>query len=354
MILSGQIFFALIAVHLVTVIGFFALKRIKVSEKFRSSHEHPANLGNTALQVGGLVIVPVTIIFVITLLYMTKNISPGSLLLFSLPILLLFLTGIIDDYKPISAPVRLAIHFASAICISIMLYRLTGYQGLESITSVTSYIVPAIFMIITICWIINTTNFIDGMDLFLVVNVVPGSLLFAFLQLVSDNEATTSLIFLVFLSSLAGFTWFNRPKASIYMGDAGALCIGALLGACGVYILAEYGSIAGFIPFAAILVDTTFTLLRIVSGGNNPFKSHSGHAYQIAAKNGKSETKIRSLYLITSVINAFLAYLCFQYSHEVFWQIVLGLIAFGLSTVLFFYLRNSPAKILPKQELMPD
>ncbi len=348
MILSGQIIFALIAVHLVTVIGFFTLKRIKVSEKFRSSHEHPANLGNTALQVGGQVIVPVTIVFSIVLLYISKNIPIGSQLFYSLPIILLFLTGIIDDYKPISAPVRLAIHFASAICITIMLYRLTGYQGLENITSVTGHIVPAIFMIITICWIINTTNFIDGMDLFLVVNVVPGSLLFAFLHLVSNDEIITSLIFLIFLASLAGFTWFNRPKASIYMGDAGALCIGALLGACGVYILAKYGSIAGFIPFAAILVDTTFTLLKIVSGGSNPFKSHSGHAYQIAAKNGKSENKIRSLYLLTSVINTFLAYLCFQYSHEIFWQILLGLIAFGLSTILFFYLRKSPAKTISK------
>lgn len=230
MILNEQIIILLIAVHLVTVFGFFALKHFRLSEKLRSSHTHPANLGNTAFQVGGLVIVPITILAVISLFYMSKSIPLEIQLIFCLPILLLFITGFIDDYQPISATLRLAIQIASVISITIFIYQITEYTGLGKITSAAGYIAPSVFMIITVCWFINTTNFIDGMDLFLVVNVVPGSLLFAFLYLQTGQDFLTSAIFLIFLSSLTGFVWFNRPKASIYMGDAGALCIGALLG----------------------------------------------------------------------------------------------------------------------------
>lgn len=89
-------------------------------------------------------------------------------------------------------------------------------------------------------------------------------------------------------------------------------------------MLAKYGSIAGFIPFTSILVDTTFTLVRIVASGNNPLKSHSGHAYQIAAKNGKSENGIRTLYFTVSAINAFLAFLCFHFDHAIYCSYYLG------------------------------
>ncbi len=341
MVLNEQIFVVLIAVHLVTIISFFVLKRIKLSEKLRSLQNHPANLGSTALQVGGLVIVAITMVAVISFFYFSKGINFHVQLVFCLPVILLFVTGLFDDYRPISAILRLAIQLAVATSITIFIFQLTEYTGLKVIISSMNYILPSIFMVLAIFWMINTTNFIDGMDLLLVANVIPGSILFALLHLHTNQDFNISVIFLVFLSSLGAFVWFNRPKASIYMGDAGAVCIGMLLGSCGIFILAKHGSIAGFIPYACILVDTTFTLLGIIISGKNPLKSHSGHAYQIAAKNGISENNIRALYFGVSIINTLLALICIYYNHAFFWQLMCGLTAFLLSSTLFFYLRKN-------------
>ena len=341
MSLIEQIVIILVATHLVTIVSFYILKQANSSEKLRSSKQHPANMGKTALQVGGLVIIPITLISLFAI-FLTINPIPIDIqFMFALPVIFLFIIGLIDDLKPISAPIRLAIHFANAITITVLVFELTQFSGLSVITDVAGVILPSIFIVLAISWMVNTTNFIDGMDLFLIVNILPGCILFGLLHGITNSDVSVSMIFLVLISSLLGFSWFNRPSATVYMGDAGTLCIGFLIGSCGIYILAKYGSIAGFIPFTYILVDTTLTLFDRLKAGKNLLKSHNGHAYQIAAKNGKSDNTIRSLCFITSIFNTALAYICFTYNHVFTGQVILGVVAFTLSTTVFFYLRQN-------------
>lgn len=341
MSLIEQIVIILVATHLVTVINFYILRQANTSEKLRSSVQHPANKGKTALQVGGLVIIPTTLISLFAIFITINPIPIDVQFMFAMPVMFLFIIGLIDDLKPISAPIRLIIHFANAILITILVFELTQFSGLVVITDVIGVILPGIFMVFAISWMVNTTNFIDGMDLFLLINILPGCILFGFLHSTTNSDVSVSIIFLVLISSLLGFFWFNKPSATVYMGDAGTLCIGFLLGSCSIYVLAKYASIAGFIPFMYILVDTTLTLFIRLKTGKNLFKSHSEHAYQIASRNGKSDNIIRSLCFVVSIFNTVLSYLCFTYNHLLTVQIVSGIIAFTLSAAVFLYLRQN-------------
>jgi len=308
-----EIVTTLIAVHLITVLCFFLLKNTNVLEKLRSSNAHPANQGATAVQIGGLIVVPITLLAVIYFLNSLLDLSIAVQLIISLSVLVLFIVGFIDDYKPISAVMRLTIHFASATSITIIIFQLTNFSGIAELTAFTGILLPSF----AISWMINATNFIDGMDLFVVISIFPGVVLFSLLHFITTDEFIMLSIFSIFIFSLLGFVWFNWPQASVYMGDAGTLSIGFLISACGVYILAKYGSISGFIPFAYMLVDTTFTLLKRIITGSNPFKSHNQHAYP------------------------FLAYLCFEYGNVLFWQFTLGLCAFIFSLGLFVFLKKA-------------
>lgn len=337
---TEQIIIALILVHIMTVIGLFISKRIKFLENFRSSQNHPASKGNTAFQAGGGIIVPVVLLAAIILLNTLTALPIKIQFIFISPVIVLFATGLIDDYKPISAFIRLLIHFLSAVTITIMIFHLTQFSGINGVVNSFGYIAPAIFMVLAISWMINTTNFIDGMDLFLAISIIPGIIFFCFLDFFTNDEFFISAIFSILLSSLIGFIWFNKPKASIYMGDAGTLSLGFIIGSCGVYLLAKYGSIFGFIPFAYMLVDTTFTLINRISKGINPFKSHNQHAYQIASRQAKTENHIRSYCLVVTILNSALAYICLQLGNALIWQIILGIIAFIISSCLFFFLRN--------------
>lgn len=343
MFLDEQVLFVLFAVHLSTVISFYILRQNKISEKFRSSISHPANFGKTAIQLGGLVIVPITLIACCITLYLYGDISLNTQLIICILFILLFIIGIVDDFKPILAWARLIIHVAVAISITIIVLQTTWFSGLEKVTSILGIMLPSVVMVLTITWMINAVNFIDGMDLFLVVNILPGVLLFSFLNFLLPEYFCISVIFLIFLSSLLGFTWFNRPAASIYMGDSGTLSIGFLLSSNGILILAQYGSIAGFIPFSYILTDTTFTMLNRASKRQNLFKSHNHHAYQAASRNGIKENTIRFSCFLVCIINASLAYLCFIFEHAILWQCLTAGVSILLSTILFLYFHAAKA-----------
>lgn len=336
-----QIFIILVAVHLLTIALFYIVKRSKISSKFKSSSDHPANVGNIATQLGGVVIVPVTIFASLIIFFTFKNIPLNTQLVFCAHFTLLFLIGMYDDFQPIPAWVRLTIHIANAISITIIIFQITGYSGLAEVVSILGIITPSIFMVLAISWMINAVNFIDGMDLFLFVNILPGCLLFSVLGFSASELSYISLVLLIFSSALIGFAWFNKPNASIYMGDSGTLCIGFLLSACAVFILAGYGSIAGFIPFTYILVDTTFTLIDRAMKAENVLGSHNHHAYQIARRNGKTENTIRLSCFTINILNTGMAYVCFVFEHSLLWQFFMASIALSLSTFTFFFFRKS-------------
>ena len=335
MSLPGQIYIILIAVHILTVAILYILKQSKISQKFKSSTDHPANTGKVASQIGGLVITPIVLFACFYTFNTLRDIPYFTQLVFCVPFVFLFLIGLVDDLKPIPAWIRLTIHITNAISVTIVILEITQYSGLGQLILALGFLVPSIFMVLAISWFINAVNFIDGMDLFLVVNIIPGCLLLSALGFSEPEFDFISIIFLIFSSALLGFAWFNRPKASVYMGDAGTLCIGFLLGSAAIYILAKYGSVAGFIPFTYIMVDTTYTLIQRASKRQNILKSHNHHAYQVAIRNGKSENSVRINGLILSVVNTGLAQLCFVFEHELLWQMVTAGIALSLSTLVF-------------------
>lgn len=345
MVFNQQIFVLLFVVHILTIIGFIVLKKIRVTERLRSSDIHPANLGKTALQLGGIIVVPLILAVSIFMTNYLEIISIKLQILIILPFILLFFTGVLDDFQPIRAPVRLIIHIINTTTIVIAIYQLTNFSGLSIFTENLGIIVPSIFMIIATTWMINTTNFIDGMDLFLVFSILPGCTLAVLHHYITGSDIMLSFIFSIFISALLGFAWFNIPKASIYMGDSGTLCIGLLLGSYGAFMLAKYGSIAGFMPFAYILVDATFTLLNRFKKNMYVFKSHNQHAYQIARRMGKTENSIRLHCLSASVLNTIFAYLCFKMNHEILWQVFFGIAAFLVSSIVFFMLKKQPSDI---------
>jgi UDP-N-acetylmuramyl pentapeptide phosphotransferase/UDP-N-acetylglucosamine-1-phosphate transferase len=344
MIWVDSFILSLIAVFVVSFVSIASLVRANITEKLRSSSHHPANFGKTAIQVGGLVIIPVTVITGLVYYYLVANISLYNLILFAIPVLFLFAIGVIDDINPISAPIRLAAHLVNAGYITVFTFELTGFIGLREIITWVGFFLPAVFMLLAITWMINSINFIDGMDWFLVSTILPGVILYSSLQYLLPQGFLLSNLFLLLLSALLAFSWFNKPSASVYMGDAGTLCIGLFLGINGIFILAVYGSIAGFMPFAYILVDTTYTLIIRIFTKLHPFKSHNHHAYQIARRNGCNETVIRGICFLSSIFNTLLALVCFEMGHTLAWQLMLGGIALMTSSGVFMFLRSDYLK----------
>lgn len=120
----------------------------------------------------------------------------------------------------------------------------------------------------------NAVNLTDGLDgLAIVPTVMVGSALGVFAYVVGNTVYAKYLLFpyvpgagelLVFCAALAGaglgFLWFNAYPAEVFMGDVGALSIGAALGTVAVIVRQE---IVLFIMGGVFVAETLSVMLQV-------------------------------------------------------------------------------------------
>lgn len=101
---------------------------------------------------------------------------------------------------------------------------------------------------------------------------------------VTDAPQTQDLIntLLLLIFSCFPMVFFNWPPASVFMGDAGAVCLGFLLAAIGVRVTLMDFSLGcvWLILMMPFFVDATVTLGIRVTRGQAPHVAHRDHAYQ--------------------------------------------------------------------------
>ena len=133
------------------------------------------------------------------------------------------------------------------------------------------------FILLTYFVIVGTSNAVnltDGLDgLAIMPAVMIGSALGIFAYVVGNSVYSKYLLFpyipgagelLVFCAALAGaglgFLWFNAYPAEVFMGDVGALAIGAALGTVAVITRQE---IVLFIMGGVFVVETLSVMLQV-------------------------------------------------------------------------------------------
>jgi UDP-GlcNAc:undecaprenyl-phosphate GlcNAc-1-phosphate transferase len=135
----------------------------------------------------------------------------------------LFLVGLIDDVHPLGARTKLA---AQVVIAGATVWF--GDLGLDSLRAW-----PWLSYGLAWAWLVlvsNAYNLLDHDDgLCGSIAVVSALVLFSGAQLSGDAELAR--LWLVLVGALLGFLVWNRPPARIYMGDAGSLPLGFLIGA---------------------------------------------------------------------------------------------------------------------------
>jgi Fuc2NAc and GlcNAc transferase len=134
-----------------------------------------------------------------------------------------------------------------------------------------------------IVWMINLTNFMDGIDGIASVETVTVSL--AGMCLCVAASCVASPVAGVLAAATLGFLIWNWPPAKIFMGDAGSGFLGGMLAV--LSLQAARTSPALFwgwvILLGVFVVDATITLLRRMVRGEPVHEAHRSHAYQRAA-----------------------------------------------------------------------
>ncbi|HEX3135600.1 MAG TPA: MraY family glycosyltransferase [Planctomycetota bacterium] len=135
----------------------------------------------------------------------------------------LFLVGLIDDLRPLGARTKLL--------AQVVIAGGTVWFGDLALDSLRTY--PVLAYGLAWAWLVlvsNAYNLLDHDDgLCGSIAVVSALVLFSGAQLSGDTALAQ--LWLVLVGAVLGFLVWNRPPARIYMGDAGSLPLGFLIGA---------------------------------------------------------------------------------------------------------------------------
>lgn len=107
----------------------------------------------------------------------------------------------------------------------------------------------------------NAVNLTDGLDGLAAGSVVLSGAALAVVIGVRTERAEWCVIPAVLVGTSAGFLWYNRHPARVFMGDAGALPLGAVLGLCTVAAGVELGMVVCGLVFVVELASVVVQVL---------------------------------------------------------------------------------------------
>ncbi|MCX7338782.1 MAG: hypothetical protein NTX76_05855 [Alphaproteobacteria bacterium] len=234
----------------------------------------------------------------------------GHIALYFVASFILAVVSFKDDCTPLSYRVRLS---AQLICVLFLIQRgmVIQFPAFEP----SPWIAMAVTTF-TLIALINSTNFIDGLN-----GLLAGSyliaIIFAFFIIISPKGQVPSLALFVLygtlFASVFGFLIFNFPKAQIFMGDVGSTFLGLSLGFLAL-IAQDYYSFPtdtafvnkGFIftltPMSFLWFDVGSTLIRRIFGRKKLTEAHRDHMFHILHDSGYSHTAVSSLYFCSVII----------------------------------------------------
>jgi UDP-N-acetylmuramyl pentapeptide phosphotransferase/UDP-N-acetylglucosamine-1-phosphate transferase len=194
--------------------------------------------------------------------------------------------GFADDVRSIPVLPRLLLQGA-AVAVVI----LAAPEGLRVVPACPLWLERTLLLLAGL-WFVNLVNFMDGLDLMTVAEIVPITGTVLLLGWLSDLPASTTLVAAALFGAMLGFAPFNRPVAKIFLGDVGSLPIGLLVGWCLLQLAWHQQFAAALLLPLYYLADATVTLLRRMARREPFWAAHRSHFYQRATDNGFSVSRV--------------------------------------------------------------
>jgi len=236
------------------------------------------------------------------------NAHDPSLLLMArlLPaVILIFLTGLMDDLWGLSPWQKIAGQFAAA--------AYACWAGVRLATPPWYSGPPILLYVVGIFWLVlcaNAFNLIDGLDGLAtgVGLIASASLLLA--ALIHHNPGL-ALVITPLIGSLLGFLYYNFNPASIFLGDCGSLLVGFLLGCYGLmwnqHATTGLGRAAPLVALAFPVFEVALSIVRRFIRNRPIFGSDKNHIHHRILSRGFSHRNAALVLYGVSALAAVLA-----------------------------------------------
>lgn len=230
---------------------------------------------------------------------------------------LILLGGLLDDRFNLSARLKFLYPIGAALCIiagGIGILFVTnpfgGILDLEQwrwtvfIWNGVPYHVVLFADLFTFFWLLGsmfTTKFLDGLDGLVSGVTVIGAVVLFLLSLRADVEQPElALLSAILAGAFLGFLPFNFHPARIFLGEAGSLFAGFILGT--LSILAGGKIATALLILGLPILDVAWTILRRLFTGKSPVQGDRRHLHHRLLAAGLSHHRaVLLLYALTAV-----------------------------------------------------
>ncbi len=317
---------AVLSAGLTRAIRPLLLKYMLAKPNVRSSHRTPTPQG------AGIAVIAATLVIAGAILTgIDKFNSEFPLAIFGAT-LFIAAVGFADDLKYIPVTPRLTLQ---AIAVGAIL--VAAPADLRIVPAVPIWIERGVLVLAGV-WFVNLVNFMDGLDWMAVAEVVPITAAMLVLGWLGEFPPLPVIIAAALCGSMIGFAPFNRPVATVFLGDVGSLPIGLLLGWCLLQLAWHQHLAAALLLPLFYLSDATLTLLRRMARGEPFWSAHRSHFYQRATDNGFSVLRVVGEVF---ALNLVLAALAIASTVTRSWTIEVALLVAGGLAVAFSLYRFS-------------
>ena len=214
-----------------------------------------------------------------------------------------------DDHADLPATRRLAMQFLLA-SLGLWATGIPSVLHLGPWTMVVPVWLVGGLALVGAVWMVNLCNFMDGIDgIAGGQGCVAGAAAGALLGLVGADPRLAGLGWAA-AGACAGFLWWNRPPARIFMGDVGSTALG--LGFAMLVLTQLRAGIPldlALLPLAPFVLDATTTLVRRTWRRERLSQAHRSHLYQRLARHWGSHLPVTGVYLALAILGAVGAHL---------------------------------------------
>jgi len=281
--------FALVAVLSAGVIRYGPRFGLLDTPVARSAHVAPKPLGG-----GAALAAP----YFLCVIWFVASAAISESALAYLGCLFIVVLGFSDDRWQLSSKVRLPVQFI----VSLAAVRAIGVDSVDfGFFSLSEPLTLSLLAVLSLVWLCNLTNFMDGIDGIAASQLLVTSLSCVVLLVGLDAAAGESgehdvvlTLSVVLAASAAGFLLWNWSPASLFMGDAGSGFIGFALGLLALEsLVTQRMAVWSWVLLLGVFIaDTAVTLLVRIIRGERWYEGHSQHAYQILSRRLNSHPRV--------------------------------------------------------------
>lgn len=190
--------------------------------------------------------------------------------------------GFLDDHGHVPAKWRLLAHFAGAAWMLGWMGRVPPLVvfGHPLELHWAGWILATLYLV----WLLNLYNFMDGIDGIAGIEAITVCCGAALVAVCAGTS--TAVPPLLLAAAVAGFLFWNFPRARIFMGDAGSGFLGIILGGLSIQAALNAPQLlwSWLILLGVFIVDATVTLIRRLLRREKVYEAHRSHAYQYLSR----------------------------------------------------------------------